>query len=143
MVGANCRGIVTLDVLVKGLSRGAIATRKLKGVNQDKGHGVYTSSAPYGEGKSLRSSFEWDCLCLDYQGAKSLDLALDLMLPALNRRRVVPLYTEVDTQRLSESRPAHKQCWAWSLSILALQYKLHTYGGLSLRALSHLWALGP
>ena len=27
-----CRGIVTADVLVKGLSRGAIATRKLKGV---------------------------------------------------------------------------------------------------------------
>ena len=74
-----CRGIFTADVLVKGLSRGAIATRKLKGVNRDKGHGVYTGSAPYGEGKSLRSSFEWDCLCLDYQGAKSLDLALDLM----------------------------------------------------------------
>ena len=33
-----CRGIVTADVLVKGLSHGAIATRKLKGVNQDKGH---------------------------------------------------------------------------------------------------------
>ena len=26
MVGANCRGFVTVDVLVKGLSRGAIAT---------------------------------------------------------------------------------------------------------------------
>ncbi len=38
MVGANCRGIVTADVLVKGLSRRAIATRKLKGVNGDKGH---------------------------------------------------------------------------------------------------------
>ena len=33
-----CRGIVTTDVLEKGLSRRAIATRKLKGVNQDKGH---------------------------------------------------------------------------------------------------------
>ena len=32
------RGIVTTDVLVKGLSRRAIATRKLKGVNRDKGH---------------------------------------------------------------------------------------------------------
>ena len=29
----KCRGIVTSDVLVKGLSRGAIATRKLDGVN--------------------------------------------------------------------------------------------------------------
>ena len=38
-VGANYRGIVTADVLAKGLSRRAIATRKLKGVNRDKGHG--------------------------------------------------------------------------------------------------------
>ena len=54
MVGANCRGIVTADVLVKGLSRGAIATSKQEGVNRGKGHEVYTGSAPYGEGKSLR-----------------------------------------------------------------------------------------
>ena len=53
MVGANCRGIVTADVLMQGLSRGAIAARKLKGVKQDKGHEDYTGSAPYGEGKSL------------------------------------------------------------------------------------------
>ena len=33
-----CRGIVTADVLAKGLSRRAIATRKLKGVNRYKGH---------------------------------------------------------------------------------------------------------
>ena len=53
MVGANCRGIVTSDVLVKGLSCGAMASRKLEGVNRDKGHeGFYTSSAPYGEGKA-------------------------------------------------------------------------------------------
>ena len=31
-------GIVTVDVLELGLSRGAIATRKLEGVNQDRGH---------------------------------------------------------------------------------------------------------
>ena len=49
----RCRGIVTSDVLVKGVSCGAIATRKLEGVNRDKGHErVYTSSAPYGEGKA-------------------------------------------------------------------------------------------
>ena len=53
-MGANCRGIVTADVLVLGLSRGAIATRKVKGVQRDKEHGGYTGSAPYGEGKSLR-----------------------------------------------------------------------------------------
>ena len=46
-VGANCRGFVTADVLVKGLSRGAISTGYLKGVKPDKGHeGFYTSSAP-------------------------------------------------------------------------------------------------
>ena len=72
MVGANYRGIVTSDVLVKGVSRGAIATMKLKGVNWDKGHDVYNGSAPYGEGKSLQSSFEWDCLCLDDQEANRL-----------------------------------------------------------------------
>ena len=55
MVGANYHGIVTTDVLVEGLSRRAIATRNLKGVNRDKGHErFYTSSAPYDEGKSLR-----------------------------------------------------------------------------------------
>ena len=53
-MGANCRGKVTTDVLAEGLSRGAIATRKLKGVKRDKGHEDYTGSAPYGEGKSLR-----------------------------------------------------------------------------------------
>ena len=34
----NYRGFVMADVLVKGLSCGAIATRKLEGVNQDKRH---------------------------------------------------------------------------------------------------------
>ena len=48
-----CRGIVTADVLAKGLSRRAIATRKQEGVNWNKGHEVYTGSAPYGEGNSL------------------------------------------------------------------------------------------
>ena len=48
-----CRGIVTSDVLVKGLSCGAIATKKLEGVNRDKGHDrVYTSLSPYSEGKA-------------------------------------------------------------------------------------------
>ena len=48
-----CRGIVTADVLVQGLSRGAITARKLKGVKRDKGHDDYTGSAPYAEGESL------------------------------------------------------------------------------------------
>ena len=46
--------IVTADVLKLGLSRGAIAARKLKGVNGTRNTRVYTGSAPYGEGKSLR-----------------------------------------------------------------------------------------
>ena len=38
----RCRGIVTADVLELGLSRGAIATRKLEVVKQDKGYeGLY------------------------------------------------------------------------------------------------------
>ena len=37
-----CRGIVTADVLELGLSRGAIAARKLKGVKRDKEYeGLY------------------------------------------------------------------------------------------------------
>ena len=47
-------GFVTADVLGLGLSRGAIATRKLEGGMRDKEHEGYTGSAPYGEGKSLR-----------------------------------------------------------------------------------------
>ena len=39
---------------MQGLSRGAIAARKLKGVKRDKGHEDYTGSARYSEGKSLR-----------------------------------------------------------------------------------------
>ena len=50
----RCRGIVTADVLVLGLSRGDIAARKLKGVKRDKEHEGYTGLAPYDEGKSLR-----------------------------------------------------------------------------------------
>ena len=39
---------------MEGLSHGAIATNKLEGVNRDNVHKVYTGSAPYDEGKSLR-----------------------------------------------------------------------------------------
>ena len=40
--GQRCRGIVTADVLELGLSRGAIAIRKLEGVKWDKEHeGLY------------------------------------------------------------------------------------------------------
>ena len=46
------------------------------------------------------SSCDWDYVCLDNQEAESLDLALEKLFRPLNRRRVVPLYTEVDAQRL-------------------------------------------
>ena len=42
MVGANCRGIATTDVLKLGLSHGAITARKLEGVKRDKEYeGLY------------------------------------------------------------------------------------------------------
>ena len=105
-----CRGIVTADVLELGLSRGAIAARKLKGVKRDKEHGGYTGSAPYGEGKSLRPvevvlitvSMTRELNCYAWLSTRSY--------LSLNRRRVIPLCTEVDAQWLSDSRPAHKQC---------------------------------
>ena len=45
------------------------------------------------------------------------------MLLVLNRRRVVPLYREVDAQQLSKSRPAHNSVRLGLLSIFALHYK--------------------
>ena len=106
---ASCRGIVTSDVLVKGLSCGAIATRKLEGVKWDKGHErVYTSSAPY---VKVRPTSSW--VGIDVSMTRERDtlcLALDELFLALSRPQVVPLYTRVDALRLTESRPAYTQC---------------------------------
>ena len=76
MVGANYRGIVTTDVLVKGLSHGAIATRKLKGVNRDKGHERFILVQPLTVKEGLRlvglvllevsMTRERDMLCLAF-----------------------------------------------------------------------------
>ena len=117
-----CREIVTADVLVQGLSHGAIAARKFKGVKRDKGHEDYTASAPYDEGKSLLQ-LRWNHLGFRWPGAKPLCLAIDLVLLALNRHRVAPLYRKVNAQQLSEYRPAHKPCPARTLnySCLTLQ----------------------
>ena len=71
-VGASCRGIVTSDVLVKGLSCGAIATRKLEGVNQDKGHEWFILVQPLTMKVKPMSSCDWDYVCLDNQGANRL-----------------------------------------------------------------------
>ena len=125
MVGANCRGIVTADVLELGLSRGAIAARKLKGVKRDKEHGGYTGSAPYGEGKSLRPV---EVVLIRVSMTRELNsyawLSVRLFL-SLNRCRVVPLYREADAQQLSESRPAHKSVRLGLSTILALHYKFY------------------
>src|SRR3954468_3538488 len=107
-----CRGIVTADVLLRGLNRGSIATRKLKGVNRDKEHARFILVQPLAVKEGLRlvglvllelsMNRERDTLCL----------ALDELFLALSRWRVVPLYTRVDALRPTESRPAYKQCLA-------------------------------
>ena len=85
----------------------------------------------------------WYYLGFRSPGAKPLCLAIDLILLVLNRRRVVPLYREVDAQRLSESQPAYNSVRLGLLTILALHYKSCHNGGLSLRALSRLQVLSP
>ena len=108
-----------------GLSRGAIAARKLKGVKRDKEHEGYTGSAPYGEGKSLRPV---EVVLIMVSMTRELDCYAWLSTRSylsLNRRRVVPLYREVDAQRLSESRPAHKSVRLGLSTILALHYKFY------------------
>ena len=110
MVGANCRGIVTADVLLQGLNRGAIATRKLKGVNRDKGHARSILVHPLAVKEGLRLV---GLVLLEVSMTRERDTlcpVLDLLSLALSRRRVVPLYTRVDALRPTESRPAHKQC---------------------------------
>ena len=47
----------------------------------------------------------------------------------LSRRRVVPLYRQVDAPQLSESRPAHKSVRLGLSTILALHYKFYHNGG--------------
>ena len=70
-MGTNCRGIVTADVLVKGLSRGAIATRMLKGVNRDKGHERFILVRPLAV-KVKPSPVDVVLLGFDDQGANTL-----------------------------------------------------------------------
>jgi len=109
MVGANCHGIVTSDVLVKGLSCGAIATRKLEGVNRDKGHERFILVRPLTV--KVRPTSSW--VGIDVSMTRERDTlcpALDELFLALSRQQVVPLYTRVDALRLTESRPAYKQC---------------------------------
>ena len=97
----------------------------LKGLNRTRDTGVYTSSAPYGEGKSLRPV---EVVLIRVTIARELNsyarLSMRLLSP-LNRCRVVPLYREADALQLSESRPAHKSVRLGLLTILALHYKFY------------------
>ena len=71
MVGVNCRGIVTADVLTKGLSRRAITARKLKRVDWDKGHERFIPVRPLTV-KVRPSPVDVVLLGFDDQGANSL-----------------------------------------------------------------------
>ena len=107
MVGANCHGIVTSDVLVKGLSRGAIATRKLKAVNWDKGHERVILVRPLTV--KVKPTSSW--VGIDVSMTRERDTlcpALDQLFLSLSRQRVAPLYTRVDALWPIESRPAYK-----------------------------------
>ena len=53
-MGANCHGIVTANVLLQGLNRGAIAARKLEGVNRDKEHARFILVQPLTVKEGLR-----------------------------------------------------------------------------------------
>ena len=79
----------------------------LKGVNRDKGHREFILVQPLAVEVKTYSSLGLYCLGFDHQGANTLDLVLDLLFLALSRRGVIPLYTQVDARRLTESRPAH------------------------------------
>ena len=98
------------DVLLQGLSRGAIATRKLKEVNRDKGHERVILARPLTVKVRPTSSWVGIARVSMTRGRDMLCLALDELFLALSRQRVVPLYTRVDALRTTESRPAHKQC---------------------------------
>ena len=60
---------------------------------------------------------------------------------SLNRRRVVPLYTQVGARRFTESRPAHTRVRLGFYPFLPYNTSYTVYGGLCLRALTRLWAL--
>ena len=67
----KCHGIITVDVLVKRLSHGAITTRKLKGVNWDKGHERFILVRPLAV-KVKPSLVDVVLLGFDDQGANTL-----------------------------------------------------------------------
>ena len=94
---------------MKGLSCGAIATRKLEGVNRDRGHERFILVRPLTV--KVRPTSSW--VGIDVSMTRERDTlcpALDELFSALNRQQDIPLYTQVDALWLTESRPAYKQC---------------------------------
>ena len=86
---------------------------------------VYTGSAPYGEGKSLRPVEMVLIRVTITRQLKCYARLLLRLLSSLNHCRVVPLYREADAQQPSESRPAHKSVRLGLSIILALHYKFY------------------
>ena len=108
-MGANYRGIVTVDVLELGLNRGAIAARKLEGVNAGQGTRGFILVRPLTV--KVKAYVQFEVVLIRVTITRELNcyarLSMRLLSP-LNCCRVVPLYREADALQLSESRPAHK-----------------------------------
>ena len=125
-MGANCRGIVTADVLELGLSRGAIAARKLEGVNAGQGTRGFILVRPLTV--KVKAYVQFEVVLIRVSMTRELNryawLSLRLLSPP-NRCRVIPLYREADALQLSESRPAHKSVRLGLSTILALHYKFY------------------
>ena len=125
-MGANCRGIVTADVLELGLSRGAIATRKLEGVNAGQGTRGFILVRPLTV--KVKAYVQFEVVLIRVTITRELNCYARLSMRSsspLNRCRVVPLYREADAQQPSESRPAHKSVRLGLSTILALHYKFY------------------
>ena len=92
---------------MKGLSCGAIATRKLEGVNRDKGQRGFILFRPLTV--KVRPTSSWVGIYVSMTRERdTLCLALNELFLALSRQQVVPLYTRVDTLWLTKSWPAYK-----------------------------------
>ena len=125
MVG-SCRGIVTADVLELGLSRGAIAARKLVGVNAGQGTRGFILVRPLTV--KVKAYVQFEVVLIRVTITRELNCYARLLMrlfSSLNRCRVIPLYREADAQQLSESRPAHKSVRLGLSTILALHYKFY------------------
>ena len=125
-MGANCRGIVTADVLKLGLSRGAIAARKLEGVNAGQGTRGFILVRPLTV--KVKAYVQFEVVLIRVTITRELNCYARLsmrLLSSLNGCRVVPLYREADALQLSESRPAHKSVRLGLSTILALHYKFY------------------